>query len=399
MPDTFKDSEIMNMINDSEKSNTSNPFAEQTDDNDGHRNLLVIGCGDGGCNIASAIGQEIPDSLIIAYNTSVRNMNSIRADIKLVPEKEDGSGKSRDYSKEVFKYAHNDLLNAVKKILEGTEIEYIIVTTTTDGGTGSGMSPIAAKLIADNVDVPVVIIGVYPSVENDAMAQYNTLSWQKEVTKTGLPYMLFDNNELLKTGMSVRLTHQKVNSYIVNCMKLISGMLYGNDAVMTVDNRDFFMLIQHIGKRINIATSTLKPTVNQTLDQYVDDMVRNSLQPLPANVGGIAIFLRGNEEMLGKMDVSLPEFRAKYGDAAVHYSHIEVDSDAVQISILTSGSSEPVDRVYEVRDRYDDIMNNQNKLDDVAESMLDNMVNPLGGAVKKKESNPSSGLDLSAFDL
>src|SRR5699024_12644982 len=44
------------------------------------RKLIVVGCGDGGCNIASAIANRIPDeTFTIAYNTSDRNIQKITA--------------------------------------------------------------------------------------------------------------------------------------------------------------------------------------------------------------------------------------------------------------------------------------------------------------------------------
>ena len=121
---------------------------------------------------------------------------------------------------------------------------------------------------------------------------------------------------------------------------------------------------------------------------------------MPENVGGIGIFLKGDDDLLSKMDPSLTQFRAKYGDAAVHYSHIETSDKEVCISILTSGSSEPVNRIYEMRGRYDDIMNNQNTIDDISESMLSDISNPFG-TVKKKDSTVSEqgNIDLSALNI
>ena len=393
----MNDEEIMKMVSTDKKKENIRDINIEEETDTSHRNLLIIGCGDGGCNIASEIGKAIADSFIICYNTSTRNMGQIRADVQLVPEKEDGSGKSRDYSKEIFLTSHKQLLSYVQNITNGTEIEYIVFCTTADGGTGSGMSPMAAKLVADNVDIPVIIIGVYPNIENDAIAQYNAIDWQREVTKTKLPYMIFDNS--IK-DCPVGEAHRRVNGYIVNAMKLISGMLYDNNALTIIDNRDFYMLIQHIGKRINIATSTVRPTVNQTLDDYIEKMLKESYQPMPENVGGIGIFLKGDDDLLSKLDPSLTQFRAKYGDAAVHYSHIETSDKEVCISILTSGSSEPVNRIYEMRGRYDDIMNNQNTIDDISESMLSDISNPFG-TVKKKDSAVSEqgNIDLSALNI
>ena len=66
------------------------------------RNFIVVGTGDGGCNIAQAIKNVCPDTFFVAYNTSTRGMTRLNPDMVIAPDEEDGSGKVRSYSKEVF---------------------------------------------------------------------------------------------------------------------------------------------------------------------------------------------------------------------------------------------------------------------------------------------------------
>ena len=358
------------------------------------RNLLVVGCGDGGCNIASDIGKAVSDSYIIAYNTSERTMADIQADIRILADGEDGSGKVRSFSKDIFKRnSYKYLLDNVKKALSETEYEYLLVCTTTDGGTGSGMSPMAAKMLADNVEIPVIIIGVYPSLEDDATAQFNAMQWQVEVTKIGLPYFIFDNHQ---EGMSKKETHKMVNNYISNCMRLISGNLYGNHVVSIIDNRDMYMLLQHIGGRIVAGVSTLRPATNQTLDDYIENMIQNDCQPLPANIGGIGVFLKGPKEIIDRLDPNISKIRARYGYAAVHYFHIEYAND-IRISYIFSGNDEPENRLFLMKDRYDYIMNNQKSKSVFSDMMSEQMFNPLGNVNAAKK--VSDELNLSALDI
>ena len=191
------DEEMMKMMESADNAVTGEGPATMAESNDGIapltvRKLMIIGCGDGGCNIATAIARKIPDeTFVIAYNTSKRNVNEIVCDMKVYVTSDadekivDGSGKSRAYSKDAFKLnAYKNLLETVNIGLEKMpDISYIIVCTTTDGGTGSGSSPMVAKLLSDNIDVPVLLMGVYPSMDEDAIAQYNALEWQSEVDR------------------------------------------------------------------------------------------------------------------------------------------------------------------------------------------------------------------------
>lgn len=357
------------------------------------RNILVVGCGDGGCNIASEIGLSVSEAYIIAYNTSERNMHNVKADVKIIADGEDGSGKVRTFSKDIFKRnSYKYLLNKVKEAVEKTEYEYIFVCSTADGGTGSGMSPMAAKMLSDNTNIPVLLIGVYPSLNDDATAQFNAMQWQVEATKIGLPYLIFDNN---REGPKKEV-HSLVNSYISNTMRLISGNLYGDDVVSIIDNRDMYMLLQHVGGRVVSGISSVRPTTNQTLDDYIESMIQHNCQPLPANIGGIGIFLKGPKDIIDRLDPTLPEIRAKYGDAAAHYQHIEYGTD-IRISFLFSGNDEPESRLFQMKDRYDYIMSNQKSKSVFSDMMSEQMSDPLGGLNDKKIMKDEP--DLSALDI
>ena len=360
------------------------------------RHLLVVGCGDGGSMIASAIRSKVPGTYAICYNTSPRAMEKINADIKMIPDAEDGSGKVRDYSKSVFKQgSYKVLLGNVAAALESRpDIAYILVCATADGGTGSGVSPMIAKILSDNNNIPVMILGVYPNLSEDATAQFNTMVWQDEVFRTNLPYMIFDNNV---PGVSNKLQiHDKVNGSIAEMLRVITGDFYGNSNISTIDSRDMWMLLVNTGKRIVIASSQKRPSTGQSLDDYVEQMLEVNNQPMPDNVKGIGILLKGPSEMIRSMDTSLGKIRQTYGDAVVQYTHIE-ESDEIRISVIMSGCTEPENRLYMIKSRYDDIQNAQREDTSSIASMLGSMSNPLGTlkSTKKESVEPDlSGLDF-----
>lgn len=395
----WTDQEIMDQIQKSASTEKTKVKASTTNSISNlakRRNLIVVGCGDAGSMIASDIKKSIPETVGICYNTSPRGMDKIVADVTMVPDAQDGSGKARDYSKEVFRdgsYKH--LLGHIQTVLDSRDdISYIVVTTSTDGGTGSGVSPMVAKIITDNVDVPVIICGVYPALSEDAMAQFNTLTWQSEVEKIGVPYMIFDNN---MPGMPKPMIHKLINSDIVEQLKVITGDIYGNSNISMIDSRDMYMLLAHTGGRIVIAENTERPVTGQTLDDYISaSMLSDNPCPPPSNVRGIGIFLKGPANLVTNLDTSLTKIRATYGDAAIQYHHIE-ESDEIHIAIIMSGCSEPETRLYEIKSRYDDIMCAQREKESKLSELMGGMVSPLGQVTRKKKETTEP--DLSALDI
>lgn len=359
------------------------------------RNLLVIGCGDGGCNIASAIRDRISDVSVIAFNTSSRGMDNIHADVKLIPAEEDGSGKFRDYSQDVFKSgAYNKLFTHVQKyVAETKNLQYIIVTTTCDGGTGSGVSPMVARFISDNFDTPVIIVGVYPSLNEDSFSQLNALKWQADVEKFALPYMIFDNNNY--TG-SKTYVHNMVNAEIADAMEVITGYCYGDTNIQAIDNRDVWMILQNIGGRIAVFTDDHKPKVNQSLDNYlINEVINKSSEPAPANVKAMGIFVKGDSSLIANTDTSLLDVRAKYGNAQLVYTHLE-ESSETRISLIVSGCSVPSERLVLMRKRYDEITASDAKNGLTANDLVEDLDAPV---VRKSSKNTSNGPDLSALNM
>lgn len=322
-----------------------------------HRRLLVIGCGDGGTVISAKIKQDIPGTLTICYNTSkgIMDKHGIDPDIVITPEEQDGSGKSRKLSKNIFKESelYMTLLDNVQKMIEDhNDIAMIVVVSSTDGGTGSGMSPMLTKLLRDNIQVPTLLIGVYPAVSEGATSQYNMLSWQHEVSTIGASYMIFDNE--VPGMVSKSQVHTTINQYVADVLKVLTGDYYSPSTISSIDTMDLYTMLFGIGNRVSIVTSNRRPITNQLLDDYLIELIDNCYQPKPSFVTSMGLFVKGPADMLDKIDTSLQKITQIYGGEDRNYLHIE-ESDEVQISLIMTGMMEPSERVAIAAGRYKDI--------------------------------------------
>ena len=397
----MNENEMLRLIEENERNNTAKlgdvNITEEVDRMKTlTRKIMVIGCGDGGCNIATAISKMTKDeTFVIAYNTSRRNQATWESNLTLIVDGEDGSGKFRDYSKETFKTkAHKTLLDNVTDILnKDPEIAYIIVCATADGGTGSGMSPMAAKLLQDNVDIPVIMIGVYPDSGADATSHFNTLQWQSEVEKIGLPYFVLDNNRT--KDLPTKEGHQAVNYEAAQIVSLLCGLEYGDTNISIIDNRNLYMLINQLGGHMYAAFSTKPVASTKSLDMYLEELINDRYQVIPSQARGIGVFVRGTADMLARLDTSLFDFQYKYGNAILKFEHIE-ESDQAKIGILLTGCADPSDRIMAIKNRYDDIMNNQTSKKSMTDELLGATANPLGNLSKRNNTGKS---DMSALDL
>lgn len=404
------DAEIEKLMDASNRPTKAEIVSEDAVSDKKIRNFLVIGCGDGGCNIASQIKQAMPFVKVIAYNTTERAMDRLHSNINIVPLKlgsttekaEDGSGKKRDYSQAVFKQGSYKqvLAKAAEYCNADDSIEYILITTTTDGGTGGGVSPMVAKFIHDNLQIPTIILGVYPSLTEDASAMYNVMCWQSEVEKIGLPYIVL-SNQADNDKMNKLLVHNIVNQQATEIVRILTGVPFGNTNISAVDNRDMYMLLGTMTGRISVVGSTDKLSVGKSVDDYLIERFEKSQVVVPANVGGLALFVKGPSDMISKADTSLSKFCAVYGMPKVKYTHIEESKD-IYIAVVCVGCSEPAENLAMFRQRYDEVMDGINVIASVVDQYKEGMESPMSGGAyqtKRHRFDANSEVNISALDL
>lgn len=403
--------EIAAMLKNAEKATATGSQPAENDPVDTTtRKVLVIGCGGGGCNISTIITERVPmDVYTIAYDTSVHNMDrNVTANKKGHVDGQDGAGKSRDFSKKIFKDGtYKTLIDYVNAGIDALgNVDYILITTTADGGTGSGMSVVMAKFLKDNYDIPVIVLGVYPVMTNDAQSQYNAMEWQTELTKVGIPHFILDNDIAGKQSTEVddaKLAeiYRKVNEQAARIGGLLTGTNFGPSTIGMIDRRNLLMLTMKYGGRMVATSDTTRPAAGQTLDDYIEQMLQKSCQPLPYGVSGIGVWVKGSKEMLGQMDTSLPQLQKKYGEAILKFAHVE-ESSETEIGIIMTGCDECRDRLMGMRHRYDDIMSSKAKKESCTNDLMAGIANPMGGDVGgmfKGAGSNDGELDTSALDL
>lgn len=350
--------ELLNASQKPEQPTTiQNPFIKK---------IVVIGCGDGGCNIASDIKKAYPETAAIAYNTSRRGWDSLKIDKFLIPDAEDGSGKERDYSKSVFKKGvYRYVLEAANSL--SMNADYVLVVSTCDGGTGGGISPMITALLQKNLGIPVIAIGVYPTLSEDAHAQRNMLAWQKEMEDIGARYMIFDNESY--SGLPKAQIHANVNRDVVDVVGFLLGHDFGKTDIQAIDGRDMEILLNSRPGRIGVYIGRGRPRVGKTLDAFLAQVITESCsQPAPQLPSAYGLFIKADSEYINSVDATIMGTRDKYGEGDV-FTHLEV-SDSPRVALLCSGCTAPEARVNLAAQRYNECMASRKESHEVMGDIL-----------------------------
>ncbi len=353
------------------------------------RDLLIIGTGDAGAIIASGIKTGLPEARTFIYNTSMQKADVWNMDDFIHPGGQDGSGKSRAYSKGVFKDGAFKSLEALLKELPKHNWRYNIVTTSTDGGTGGGASPNVAKFTESATKDTTVVIGVYPKLSEDERSQWNALNWQADIEKTELPYMIFDNEHY--GDLSDQACYEKVDAEIVRAVKVFSGKLYGESS--SLDNKDFSRLVARNG-RINIYSSDRKPRVNEDLGKYLEVLINESCQPLPVAAEAYGLLIKAPAEFIAGINTDISPLMSRFGCTSKDV-HMEESTDFC-ISLIITGAGAPNERLKNMKMRYDDLMAMKVSKESTVNSLLNGLGDPAGEGSKKGKilDNPMDALDI-----
>lgn len=129
---------------------------EHDDSNESGVNIKVIGVGGGGNN---AVNRMITDKIIgvdfVAVNTDRQALNKSEAGTKLVIGSKITHGFGCGANPEMGERAAEESLEDIKKMLEGTDMAFVIAGM--GGGTGTGAAPVIAR-VAHEMDI--LTIGV-----------------------------------------------------------------------------------------------------------------------------------------------------------------------------------------------------------------------------------------------
>ena len=135
--------------------------------------------------------------------------------------------------------------------------------------------------------------------------------------------------------------------------------------------------------------------MNGEEDSFMMNLMNHAEQPMPKNATAIGIFVKGPKSFIENVDVSLLQVRSEIGNAQM-YTHIE-ESDDVRISLIAAGCTAYDDRMYQMRQRYDDIIASANTDTVNASDVMVGMDNPFATRLTKKVL--TEDVDTSALNL
>ena len=349
--------------------------------------ITVIGIGGCGCNTINMLHENNLSERInlIAVNTDLAALNSIKVTNKiLIGEnltKGYGAGADPAIGLQAAQESEELLRNAM------TESDVIIITAGFGGGTGTGASPLVAK-IARELKINCLAIVTLPFESEGAKRMGYALKGIEDISEPIHAYITLSNDLLLKgLGENIGLfsAFNQSNEVLKNLLVSLAQMLTETGHV-NIDKNDFATILSYEGESIlGVGKADSEDQAFEALNQALNNPLV-SIANIDTAKGIIFQFFCKNEPKLATYNALVDHIRTKISNKSVLIvPGVTLDnnlSSEIEILIVASG----ITPITDVSGSDDNII----KLEDINTSIK--------GIDKKLEKNLTSDTLIDYID-
>lgn len=321
--------------------------------------IMVIGIGAAGnkavLNVVEKGVVRVEDTLMV-NSTQMDIPSSYTGESIVLTDKDTGSGKERNLSKQYLKSA----LSTGKFNIADTinKYESIIVISSVEGGTGSGSTPKIAQLIRDVYCKTPHIIAI-TGFEEDPRGLYNTVEFFKEIPENCVVETI-SNKAFLEAAYGNKFkAEQMANDEIAQRIRIMSAKEF-IDGEQNIDATDILKLINTMGY-MTIEKCYLNGDrgYNHLVDvdafnRVIKSMIYSSksLRSENPSASRIGIILNLHPLSENAIDFEFTRIKEEYGNPYEVFIQKQWDEKTEYIAFIISGMKMPIDEVKATYARY-----------------------------------------------
>ncbi len=221
---------------------------EEKEEN-GNINVKLVGVGNAGSNIISRIYGKIQGITFAVFNTDANALKYSKADVKTQIGEKTTHGRGTGRDPEKGKFAANEDQETIKEVLKNADIIFLIAGL--GGGTGTGSSPIIAKIAKDLGSIVISIVTTPFEFEGErriAHAKKGIDTLENNVdTLIHIPNQKI--YELVDEKITLQDAFGKVDEKISRTVSSITDLIY-KQKFLDIDFADICSIVENAGRGI-----------------------------------------------------------------------------------------------------------------------------------------------------
>ena len=335
---------------------------------------MLIGIGAAGnkavLNAVEAGVMKVEDTVII--NSTSKDFPKEYTGTKIVLSDGDtGCGKERSIAKEYAKKAMTDgKFNFNERIAEYLTV---IIATSVEGGTGSGSTPIIAKMF-NKVFTKNVHIIAFTGFEEDVRGLSNTVEFFKEIGPNIVVQTISNASYLAKAGNNRLKAEEMANEEMADRIEIITGKNF-IPGKQNIDDTDILKLSNTAGYMIVSKKHFNKPLeTRDDFEKIIKHMIyNNSSVKTEGSAARLGVILNISPESEDAVDFMFESLRKAYGSPYEFFKQEQWDGKKEYIAFIASGLKMPIEEIKAVYDRYKEQSEKVNKASDPFFSEMQSM--------------------------
>ncbi len=259
----------------------------------GQARMTVVGCGGAGQNMVDWLySKGINGAEIVAVNTDLQDLKLKNADKKILVGKEVTRGLGAGGDPRKGEEAAKESIAEIKEAITGSDM--VFVCAGMGGGSGTGITPIVAKVAKDMGAIVIGVVTMPFSIERARIdrAEYG-LQKLRGVADT---VVVIDNNRLVKIAgnLPVKQAFAVANELVSVMIKGIVEII-STPSLVNLDFADVKAIMSSGGvSTVGMGTSD----TNRRVDESVEEALANPLLDITyEGATGALIHITGGEDM------------------------------------------------------------------------------------------------------
>lgn len=317
-------------------------------------NFKVIGAGAAGNKAAiDLIASEFNPKDVILINSTSKDINENFKENSIIFGKASGflggCGKERTLGKRLIIADMKAGMINLDTIVD-PDTNAVVIVSSTEGGSGSAVTPILAKYFKEVVGIPVIVV-LFFGFNSDVRGMQNSIEILQELSEE---YTIIGIcNEKFKTdGVNKLNAEAAANQKFVDIIHILSGKNI-HPSNQNIDDTDLLKIVTTPGymmvEELNISKFKNMDQISKAISTTIDESkLMDCNDPGAKRIGAIYRIQNSLSEF---MDFGADDLSTRYGTPYEMFTHIQND-DSNMIEWIISGLPMPIDEVTEIFENY-----------------------------------------------
>ena len=318
--------------------------------------LKVIGCGAAGNKAAISLIDDFFDSKdVLLINSTAKDIPQEHKDISLIfgsaADSLGGCGKEREIAKRLFLKDLKSGTISLDSLVDPTT-NAVIICSSTEGGSGSGITPIVAQYIREVIGVPVIVV-LFFGFNSDVRGMQNSIEICQELAED-YGVIGIANSKFMEEANSNKIKAEELaNKEFCKIIRILSGVdiIPGSQ---NIDDTDLYKLVATPGY-MHVESASMKNVknvemFNKTINAAIDTSRQIDTKKSVERIGCIFDIPKSIEDF---MDYEASVLIQRYGKPYEMYTHVQnTEGTSGTCTWIASGMDLPIDEVKEIFENY-----------------------------------------------